>query len=362
MYCNNTLILHLKKFNKYYIPLIVLAGLTGNLLSISVFKSTKLRHIPATQYLASLAIVDCGVLFIDLFNLCGGTVLMSFNGWCQLLLYANNVFCFLSVWFVVSFTTERFVAVRYPLHRLRWCTIERCRTTILFLVCFACLWNVYLLVTTKPVFLDGSNSTMCTTTEDYMNVVFVFNYLDSALTLLIPFCLIIVLNLSISIKLLYRSPTKSLAQLTISSTRAILHDDFSRRHSNMCQDKKEEKITKVLLIVSMVFLVMNLPDHVLRIATSILYHTDLWSQLEQSNVCRLLVAQIIASVIFQTNFAVNFFLYNLVGKNFRRHVRNLFSSSLNRLKSGLCLKNIIKKKKHSLRISRQNSTVTTTVF
>lgn len=233
--CNNTLIGQIKAFNSYYIPLLVFAGLTGNTLSILVFRSTKLKNIPASYYLGALALVDCGVLLIDLFNLTGGYELITLNGWCQFLFYANNVFCFLSVWFVVSFTMERFVAVRYPLHRLRWCTVERCRTTIAFFVFFAVFWNIYVLVTTQPVTLalgsTDSNGTetstpliLCTTTENYMNTVFVFNYIDSVLTLLIPFCLIIVLNFSISVKLLYRSPTKSLAQLAISSTTPFLHE------------------------------------------------------------------------------------------------------------------------------------------
>lgn len=347
----------MQSFNHYYIPLLVAAGLTGNFLSILVFKSTKLRNIPASQYLASLAVVDSGVLLIDLFNLSGGAALMSFNGWCQLILYANNVFCFLSVWFVVSFTTERFVAVRYPLHRLRWCTIERCRTTIIFLVTFSCLWNIYLLVTAKPVLLEGTNATMCTTTEDYMSTVFVFNYLDSVLTLVIPFCLIIIFNLSISVKLLYRSPTKSLAQLTVSSTRAFLYEDISSSRRHSCQEKKDEKITKVLLIVSMVFLIMNSPDHILRIFTSLLYHLDIWSTLELESRCAILMVQMVTSVAFRTNFGVNFFLYNLVGKNFRRNVRNLFKLWFIKIKTWLCLKN--DRNKHNVKISRQNSAITT---
>lgn len=42
----------------------------------------------------------------------------------------------LSVWLVVAFTVERFVAVHYPLRRKSLCTVQRARCVIFYLILF----------------------------------------------------------------------------------------------------------------------------------------------------------------------------------------------------------------------------------
>ena len=38
---------------------------------------------------------------------------MTFTGWCQILNYLRSVWSFLSVWYVVSFTIERYIAGKF---------------------------------------------------------------------------------------------------------------------------------------------------------------------------------------------------------------------------------------------------------
>ena len=47
-------------------------------------------------------------IFLYIFSL-----LDIFAGWCQLLTYLRYVWRFLSVWYVVSFTIERYIAGKY---------------------------------------------------------------------------------------------------------------------------------------------------------------------------------------------------------------------------------------------------------
>ena len=46
----------------------------------------------------------------------------NINGVCHFFLYVSYMFRFISVWLVVVFTAERFVAVCRPSHRKRLCT------------------------------------------------------------------------------------------------------------------------------------------------------------------------------------------------------------------------------------------------
>ncbi|KAG8326321.1 G-protein coupled receptor activity protein [Homalodisca vitripennis] len=48
----------------------------------------------------------------------------------------DPVCSFLSVWFVVAFTVERFIAVRYPLKRPSMCTVTRAKMVLSVLTLF----------------------------------------------------------------------------------------------------------------------------------------------------------------------------------------------------------------------------------
>lgn len=327
--CNNAFINNVKAFNRYYMPIIIILGLTGNMLSIMVFMSTKLKRIPSSHCLTAMAVVDCSILLINSFHLLGGISLLQKNFWCQISQYVSSVLYFLSVWFVVSFTVERFVAVLFPLHRLRWCTVNRCRLIIICLVALSCTWNIYIVAITKPITFAATNETHCTSPEELFNVMMALNYIDTVITFVFPFLLIVIFNSLISVKLIKNrkeNETPPPSTTLSSSDGRVLISTESRRHSSKCFMKKDEKITKVLLLVSFVFLIMIMPDHVLRLIMSALHQSETWKTMSPTSICIFLQVQQIANIIFNTNFAVNFFLYNLAGKNFRRHVKELFRS------------------------------------
>lgn len=60
----------------------------------------------------------------------------KWNGFCQIFTWLSNVCSVLSVWLVVAFTVERFVAVHYPLRRKSLCTVQRARCVIFYLILF----------------------------------------------------------------------------------------------------------------------------------------------------------------------------------------------------------------------------------
>lgn len=122
----------------YFTPIITIAGTIGNVLSVMVFFCTKLKKLSSSYYLAFLAFFDTGFLW------CNFTQWLSFldihlykrDGFCQLFTWLSNACSVLSVWFVVAFTMERFVAVMYPLKRPTICTVRRARCIVFYLVLF----------------------------------------------------------------------------------------------------------------------------------------------------------------------------------------------------------------------------------
>ena len=89
------------------------SGFEGNLISFLVFICTPIRQLSSSVYLAGLALSDSGFL-LQLFVTWLGYVrvfLVHQNIWCQTVVYVTYVCSFLSVWLVVAFTFERYIAV-----------------------------------------------------------------------------------------------------------------------------------------------------------------------------------------------------------------------------------------------------------
>lgn len=149
----------------YFIPVITVVGSIGNILSVMVFLRTKLKKLSSSYYLAFLAIFDTGFLwcyFIEWLNFVHIDVYKR-NGFCQIFTWLSNVCSVLSVWLVVAFTVERFVAVHYPLRRQSLCTVQRARCIILYLILFhaiSCAPLFYFAVSVKlkkPLTMEEEN-------------------------------------------------------------------------------------------------------------------------------------------------------------------------------------------------------------
>lgn len=78
-----------RQLNLYYVPLLIVVGFVGNLLSCVVFLNTRLRMRSSSYYLAALAVADVTYLFIlflvwlDMlgFNTFNVNVMCQVSGW-----------------------------------------------------------------------------------------------------------------------------------------------------------------------------------------------------------------------------------------------------------------------------------------
>ncbi|XP_065315970.1 uncharacterized protein LOC135924792 [Gordionus sp. m RMFG-2023] len=76
-------------------------------------------------FLICLFIVWLTYLNINLYNR---------NGICQIVVYLTYVFSFVSVWLIVAFTIERFIAIYFPFQRPSVCTVKRAKMNIIIIV------------------------------------------------------------------------------------------------------------------------------------------------------------------------------------------------------------------------------------
>lgn len=244
----------------YYTPSLVFLGGLGNSLSVYVFFYTKMKRASSSWYLAALVISDTGflvTLFATWLNIVGFGIFNQ-QGYCQFFIYLSTLCSFLSVWFVVSFTVERFIAVEYPLRRQSMCTVAKAKMVILGLtgigmvLCSPVLWvtKVSLDTSRSP---SKPNSTVCQLAKEWEKLASAFNVADTILTFVIPFTVIVILN-----GLIARTVWR-LAGIR----RTLTTND--RRRDPSSTGASQAKVTKMLLVVSSVFLWFNLPAYVMRV-------------------------------------------------------------------------------------------------
>ncbi|XP_064489990.1 thyrotropin-releasing hormone receptor-like [Ornithodoros turicata] len=304
--------------NTLYMPLVIYMGLVGNILSFVTFFFTHLKSRTSSLYMGSLAISDSGYLCVLSFvwlNERGINVYQQ--GWCQLLVFLSSAFGCWSVWLTVSFTAERFVAVRYPLWRLQMASKLRPKVTIMLTALFSFAFNSYLLLFVGVNDTDHG-SPECSLNSDYENALYYINILDTIITLIVPFVLITVMNFMIAraIYLFYarykqqrnicRPGHSSKDSLDASPTKP----DVSNSSSTVAH-ATQISVTRMLLLVSTVFILLNLPSYVIRIYVFVLSLSDSITGSEPYVLQRYFM------LLYYTNFAINFVLYNASSRMFR---------------------------------------------
>ena len=262
------------------------------------------------------------------------------NGFCQILPFLTYVFGFLSVYTVVCFTVERFIITFYPLQRLYICTTKRAKVVLSSLTCCACVFYSFPLYMSSVVEFQGQRQ--CTLLQKYSLPAHILSYTDSVLTLLLPAVLIITLNIAISIKLAsvfseqageHLGRRRSSVPLAATTTVVALQtrNGSSCSQTNLTPDSttsasifnpnpraslsnvrvSSSRTTRSLLIISTVFVLLNLPSHALRVYT-------LFASLNHAKTIHgLHFWQEITQFVYYMNFACNFFLYSLFSRMFR---------------------------------------------
>lgn len=288
----------------YFIPVIIGVGIVGNGLALVVFLGTYLKRLSLSVYLAALAVSDA-VFLLTLFILWLEYVnvpIFHRNGWCQGAIFLSYCSSFLSVWFVVSFTVERYIAICHPLKRPELCTTSRAKCVVVALTLFSLMGYSCTLWTSGVVVVAGKTEKhrTCTPLKDYLQIHTVLTYIDTIVTLIIPFLLIIGLNITIAHRIAYFYQRRQTVQ------------GSPKGNQSLCS-RAQLKVTKMLLLLSSLFLLINLPSYAMRmriIIMSVLDRTDEISHQE-------MLLQQLFQIVYYSNFAINFVLYSLCSAKFR---------------------------------------------
>ncbi|XP_077529286.1 uncharacterized protein LOC144141618 [Haemaphysalis longicornis] len=329
----------------FFIPLLIILGLVGNGLSFVTFLFTRLRVRASSFYLGTLALSDFGYLFLMAFVWLDklGVKMLNRRGVCQGILYLSSAFSFWSVWLTVTFTAERCLAVQCPLWRLKLNTRGRARTTVGATAAASLMLNSYLLLLTDVV-VDEDGVTACTHRPDFEQILHYANIIDTVVTLIVPFILIVIMNFMIGRALylinarsrLHRtesgptdcngendqsggssgcSPTSGSPRsvpLTVTVTSGGTTRFQRQQAEPLLMHPSQVSVNRMLFLVCTVFIILNLPSYVVRI------HVFVLSIGGQPVPELVLLLQRYFMLLYYTNFAVNIILYTLGSRFFRR--------------------------------------------
>lgn len=295
---------------KFVSPLLLLAGMFGNLLTILVLIQRKNRTTPTARYLTALAGTDLLVLWTGLLR---QWILYTFdtdvrvfsNTGCKMHVFLVYVGTQCSSWLLVAVTTERFVGTWFP-HSFRGCTPQIASTVIaIIVVCIMTLnvhWFYGMGIYTTVVTSNNATyiHTECCPIQDHYKhfIQFTWPWIDLCVFCFIPFTILLIENSCIIAHIL--KTRKQVAPFVRATAK---------------KSEKAMQVTATLVTLNVVFVICILPISI--------YHVGYayWMTDEQTTA----LWWAIVNILMYLNNTLNCLLYFLGGSRFRNEVKAILS-------------------------------------
>ncbi|XP_064613295.1 rhodopsin-like [Liolophura sinensis] len=274
-------------------------GIPSNLASIVTLM--KIKPMTSSIFLLTfLAVVDFIVLFYkQLFVLM--IVNLEYRVWeigCKFYFFIGSILVQYSVWLMVALTIERFIAVWFPLNVASLCTVKRAKITVTCMLLSLALFNIpYCVAASERQQPNGLWN--CGIHKDFEAFLVTWSWVDSTIYLFLPWPTLLFCNVMIIIGLRLSARKK---ECMTSSTNQTA--ESKRPH---------QSVTVMLIVASIACFLLLTPNAVFFIYQR---YWDVQSDVYQY-ACYVFVG---ALVYFLSNFnhAVNFLLYVVSGRRFRR--------------------------------------------
>ncbi|KAM9355452.1 B2 bradykinin receptor-like [Pholidichthys leucotaenia] len=283
-----------------YIVVITVLGIVLNVFVLAVFCFHKKSCTVAEIYLSNLALADLVLLcFLPFWakNIANRYIWTFSKGLCKLVnsQIAMNAYC--SIYFLVLVSIDRYMALVHPLSSERIRRPFYAKLGCLMVWIFGFLLTLPILIFRNVKVHPELNTTQCLLDygEENKYLHLRFELMTIILGFIIPICIIFVSTLKI-----------------IAALKGRLLEALN-------DQKKEHKATALILTVLLAFLICWVPFHLGKILGVLFFHGYL-----RCSVTLYIYQQISIYLAF-FNSVLNPLLYVIVGKNFQKKAKELFS-------------------------------------
>ena len=279
----------------YFAPILLFFGTLGNILSAVVFSRPALNKSATSFYFRVLAVADTLALNVGLWpnwmrDAFGVNIYPLTEAACRIQTYIKFALPDCAVWVLVIMTLERVIGVCWP-HKVRQiCTRTRIRGSVIIMTLSIWVINI------PSIWINSSNNNseeLTCVVENHVLAYDIWPWIDLTIYSLLPFFIMMTCNITI-IYTVFRSQ------------RSITRDGGN----------KMTAMTVTLLIVTFVFFLLTAPFVIYSCTADYLYN--------YAPQINYLLFYFIASFLRYVNNSVNFPLYCMSGRAFRRELKRLF--------------------------------------
>ena len=178
-------------------PAITVVGLVGNTLSCLVMFQKENRHVSCYFYMGMLAVTDSTYLIVSciywiLKEVVDLSKLPFIHLWiCKITWPIGAISAMSGTYIILAMTSDRLIAVKWPLKSLTWCTLKRARITTAALIIFC-------LIVKLPYGWISKPAPTCVAFQvERTTLIQTYYWANSALGSYAPFFILLILNLLI---------------------------------------------------------------------------------------------------------------------------------------------------------------------
>lgn len=307
----------------YYTPMLIIYGVVTNLLSaIMLLRNRSCRGSHRYwPYIVGVSITD-SIFLLSLLavwlEMVFGFRLYSGDGWCQAITCLSSISAFLSLWYAVALSVDRFLFVFVPLKRNVLTTSARAK--------FVCLGLLWLAV---PVYINMSiisgtvrishDTTLCVKLRRFQSAMKILSKVDLILNVFVPYTGIILINIAIGFRLIKSfvvgQPTCEEERMK-SGVELALNYDEKKKSPGVAGTCALANQTVVPLVVGLLFLALNLPAH------SFETYVVISNLVRNGNGVQLstYILQKTLMILWYSRMATTFLALVIFDQSFRRHL------------------------------------------
>ena len=298
---------------KCWFPILTPVGIMGNILSFLVLIKPNNRKVYTCIYMAALSIND-NILMLIAFDTWLVTSLQLYERHpigCKTKVFVALMSLQNSTFQVLAMTIDKYIAIKWPHKAATYSTPKKAKNIVMAIWVFVIIYNI------PHTFLTGVIERSCIAYSIVGIITKIYSWLTFVINAIIPFTLLIYMNYVI-VKTVSgsRKMFVNKDKPTPEEANQDANKQLATRRQNIMKSA-ESQLTKMLLLVTTLFLILLFPTYARYIYQSFVKRNTPYKYVSSKLFYEISLA------LYGTNSGINFFLYCISGRKFRNDVKEI---------------------------------------